>query len=271
MDPPPPATTGQCALCLRDRELILSHILPAWVYKRLRRRTGTEPVIIADDVAVQKSDQIREHLLCAPCDQRLGDAEDYLARVSAQVDGRFPLRDQPVLFEHGEHQRLSLDGLDVESLVTAGLGIVWKAAVCRNPNTGKPRLGPYAEAARRYLLGEARLPRTIQTLIWAVRPDTRSNIDWYAAAPFPITFRDPSGSHHRHRLLVAGVYFEFRVGRFIAGDDLSPACAYHGDPGRKGIFTAPASGFAQLRELVPLILEAEPKGKLAASSRNRPP
>ena len=64
-----------CSLCHTEQELVLSHIIPKFVYRWFKRtspgamRMGTNP-----NVRVQ--DGLKEYLLCRKCEQRLGDWEN---------------------------------------------------------------------------------------------------------------------------------------------------------------------------------------------------
>src|SRR5664280_2328887 len=63
---------GFCALCLNERELQESHLLPKSLYRYVRPKTqgNTSPVVVSLDRAWNTDKQITKHLLCFDCEQR---------------------------------------------------------------------------------------------------------------------------------------------------------------------------------------------------------
>jgi hypothetical protein len=61
-----------CALCGEERQLRLSHLLPAGVYGILRSptRPGEPPVLITPRVSILTDAEVRAHLLCDEHEQR---------------------------------------------------------------------------------------------------------------------------------------------------------------------------------------------------------
>ncbi|WP_211314285.1 hypothetical protein, partial [Celeribacter halophilus] len=87
-----------CALCLQERELKNSHIMPQSMY-RAAGRAG-EPfesdLIHVDHMrgtAVRTSKQLKQKLLCESCEDKFSRiGEDYFARICFQGAGTFELR-----------------------------------------------------------------------------------------------------------------------------------------------------------------------------------
>jgi hypothetical protein len=80
---------GDCRLCLvKGVELRDSHIMPKFSYRRARAKgAGGDPVHIRNGKAFQASAQITEYLLCAHCEQRIGDVETSVSRLLPLNDG----------------------------------------------------------------------------------------------------------------------------------------------------------------------------------------
>jgi hypothetical protein len=70
---------GICKLCLRNKDLQDSHLLPAAAYARLRGTTPGEenPIFVSsprgveEAVMLQKSKQVQDYVLCWDCEQLL--------------------------------------------------------------------------------------------------------------------------------------------------------------------------------------------------------
>lgn len=82
---------GSCRLCgAIGVPSMDSHIIPKWAYRRARDATRTigspDPIRFQDGVALQTSEQIREHMLGEDCEQRIGRPEDYMSRLAFQKD-----------------------------------------------------------------------------------------------------------------------------------------------------------------------------------------
>lgn len=74
-----------CKLCKEEKKLLLSHIVPKWMYSFLKNESadkiliGNYPSINKDRVILQ--DGTKQYLLCSECEQFLGDAENYVKRL----------------------------------------------------------------------------------------------------------------------------------------------------------------------------------------------
>src|SRR5262249_41356146 len=78
----------QCRLCLHDSVLRQSHLLPSWAYRRLKQccDSGDHPVRVADGTACMTSAQTTQDLLCQECEDRFGQREDRVARLTELDD-----------------------------------------------------------------------------------------------------------------------------------------------------------------------------------------
>lgn len=83
----PPATqslSGICRLCLQERPLVRSHIIPAFQFKTLKKGDGRYYELSPDPTKRERPGQrgFTERLLCAECDNiRLQRNEDYYAKL----------------------------------------------------------------------------------------------------------------------------------------------------------------------------------------------
>ena len=61
-------TTGICAFCQQAAQLQDSHILPAFIYRALRSRSGTGHIRMTDNVNRRVQDGLKQPWLCRPCE-----------------------------------------------------------------------------------------------------------------------------------------------------------------------------------------------------------
>lgn len=134
----------KCRLCLHNRELCKSHIIPEFLYKALYNEekhnftqiSGTQKVI-----KCQKG--LREKLLCRDCEDKLNQWETYAANV---------------LFNHfeGNIKRLSdaivIDNIEYTKFKLFQISIIWRVGVASIPQFSNVSLGPHEEKLRVMIL-----------------------------------------------------------------------------------------------------------------------
>lgn len=175
---------GKCKLCLRQKELQKSHLMPAGLYK-LCRTKNLEPVMITSEVMMPTSRQLRDYLLCRECEQVLNTrGEAWLLPKLATWEGEFLFHDLlkseiPVLEDEGATAYAAGENprIDVHRLIHFAMGIFWKAAVHSwKANEDEPRLmlGPYTEPLRRFVLGEAVFPTNMALVLSVLPPPAKA-------------------------------------------------------------------------------------------------
>lgn len=112
---------GVCRLCLLDRPLLESHIIPRAYYRRIARKNSGK--LVSFDLEPESkirldSKQWKEKLLCAECEGRIDKFETY----------SIPLLRKPALTSD-EGIKLNIDDPDRLSLFFTS--IFWRAAVSR--------------------------------------------------------------------------------------------------------------------------------------------
>jgi len=165
---------GKCRLCLQDGvELQDSHYLSKGIYKRLRSEDAKNPhpVLITKAKTIQKSSQLKAHLLCKVCEDRLNSGgESWVLRHCLQADGAFPLRDillgrRPDLDAAGQPTKMyagaGIPEMSVGEVAYFAASIFWRGSIyCWNEDGSVPiDLGPFQERFRRYLLGDEPFPK----------------------------------------------------------------------------------------------------------------
>src|SRR5271167_4910830 len=86
---------GKCKLCLLDKDLQESHLMPRALYRMARGSGGKgnqDPVVLRRTEQKSSSYQIKDHVFCWDCEQRLSkNGEEYVMNVVKKRDGKFPL------------------------------------------------------------------------------------------------------------------------------------------------------------------------------------
>lgn len=133
-----------CALCLNDRELCRSHIVPEFAYTPIYDDNHRYRLIGQGRTRVELLQKgIRERLLCDECEARFQKLEDYLARYWYHPNP-LPTPIPP--------DGVVLDDLNYEKLKLLLLSIIWRASVARSRTFEAVSLGPHGDQIRRMLL-----------------------------------------------------------------------------------------------------------------------
>lgn len=74
--------TELCRLCGENRPLLLSHILPAFVFRWKRESSGGSHLRSTEEPNLRVQDGIKEYWLCAECEERFSkDERDFATRI----------------------------------------------------------------------------------------------------------------------------------------------------------------------------------------------
>jgi hypothetical protein len=208
---------GKCRLCLNERELQRSHLLPRALYRLIG--SGTDPdhpdtVQLSSDGTKKSSEQIWHHLLCSECEDRLNkNGEKWVLHNCYRGRGRFRLRDEmrirPNLGVGLKCEAYLASAEEISKLTYFALSVIWRASLCNWSCRGEIfqqiELGPYQESIRKYIKGEVgSLPRVeVQTELSELDPP------WLAMS-LPRAYRADSG--RCHRLHIPGITFVIAVG-----------------------------------------------------------
>jgi hypothetical protein len=171
---------GVCKLCLQERELVRSHLLPATTYKYLRAGAQS-PIRMAHGVALPSDRQTQEYLLCEECEDILNKGgESWLTPLLATIQRTFPFYDllTKVPRDYSEpgfdlYFTATNPAIEVEKITHFALGIFWKASVHSWSGTKKEppiQLGPYSEMLRKWLRGDAILPDSVALSVYVLIP-----------------------------------------------------------------------------------------------------
>jgi hypothetical protein len=217
-------------MCLLDKELVSSHLLPAALYHYCRN-PECSPIRVG--AKVHPTDrQIEDYLLCRDCEIVLSrGGETWVIPRLATMERKFPLFDllteqPPSLSEGGADVYLAANNPSFKSdkLAHFAMGIFWKAAVhswrCDDRITNID-LGPYANGVREGLLGEDRFPENICLQV-AISTPAKAQI------LFINPYEGRRSEWHSFFAYVLGVLFVIHVGKQVR--DASNLCFYQ-NPG----------------------------------------
>jgi len=203
-----------------EKDLVDSHLIPRSILKLCREDSlpNPNPLTLTRKVMVRTSRQITTHLLCSACEDKFSkNGETWVganvARMESFPIGEALLKTTPLI----SYKRVTayagaaVPEIDMEKLVYFGLSIFWRCSAhdWRDATGGRIQieLGPYEEPIRRFLLGEAPLPKTIALLI--ALPTGSVLIGTYTPR------RGHEKDFHNFVFYVPGIEFTLSAGRKI--------------------------------------------------------
>ena len=263
---------GTCRLCLREGvQLQDSHIIPKWAYKGLRATepgVNPNPVAVTGGRSVQTSVQIKEHMLCAACEQRFSKREKYVSNLTMRPDGTAPIleyltdiQDIPMRGLSRGIRKAKANALDTETVVYFAISVIWRFHVSRTRGPKKVRLGPkYAEELRRYLLAAAGFPPKARLHLFVIDQDASPSPSASRIVSSPCSLR--CEGYHRHGFLLYDLYFELWIGNVLP-TGMEALCLHHAPD--KIVVLMPPGDIATYRNVVRTISDARPSPKLARS------
>jgi len=161
----------KCRLCLQDRELRNSHVIPEFMYQSLYDDKHRFQVIASRPSEPKRYAQkgIRERLLCEHCEQQIGVHERYVKGILANVTASAPEQ---------EGAFATIRGIDYRSFRLFQHSILWRAGICSLEFFADVKLGLHEEKLRMLIRGDdPGEPRDYPCLITAVCLDGRSLTD----------------------------------------------------------------------------------------------
>lgn len=129
-----------CKLCLKDKKLLKSHILPEFFYEPLYDPPHRFNILYtgAGEKNEYKQKGIYEKLLCDDCEKLLSKYEKYASG----------------LFCDGIALKTNVTGINYQKFKIFQLSILWRAGVSTNKIFSEVNLGPHEDRIRRMILQE---------------------------------------------------------------------------------------------------------------------
>ena len=210
-DPRGIMSVGICKLCLEEKELHDSHLIPKGVYKSLRSE-GEDATSVTATKILQISWQFHAHLLCRSCEDRLNKGGEMwvLKHMARQVPRPqfllFDLLNESALCEADDDGRVyastKLPQIDTAKLAYFALSMFWRTTIHEwkgiDGFTRRLSLGSYASRSGNFF-SAANSPNTALQGSWCGPTRNRFFIALICRAGtsnrVPSVFVLPAGNH----------------------------------------------------------------------------
>jgi hypothetical protein len=219
---------GICKLCLEEKSLCDSHLVPSALYKLCRQQDAGLLRMNTSEVNIS-AEEVSFPLLCLECEERLNkEGENWLLPKIAQRDHSFPLYEILVtgksdsVVDGAEAYACSrIDNFAFRKITNFAIGIFWKASVhswkegVREPRI---RFGKYGEQFRLFLMNKGPFPQKAALTI-GVAPPTEAIFGFNL--PY-LKSKRPYFSYFQH---IPGMVFILTIGNQLSEEDKA-ACFY---------------------------------------------
>lgn len=224
---------GICKLCLQNRDLQDSHLLPKALYRmsRFEGAPNPNPALLTPDGIVQTSKQIKDYLLCKSCEELFSKNGERYALSQVNRDGNFALlrtlranAPKSSLLGFTYYDGAAIPSINKVKLAYFAVSVFWRAGV----HVWQPRKLPtpmidliqYKEPIRQYLLGLAPFPKNMAILLYVCSDMFSQRV-----------FYEPSSGNPNDKTTwtfqVRGLNF-FLAGNDEKASDLTSACLLNG-------------------------------------------
>ncbi|MGB8801415.1 MAG: hypothetical protein WCC97_12060 [Candidatus Acidiferrales bacterium] len=211
-------TIGKCPMCLKTKQPVSSHLLPAALYRFVDPPDG-DPIFFSSEVILASSRQLQHPLLCFDCEHILNSkGENWFVPQLARIDGEFPFFDlltaySPVVSDGDSSCYAAAQNpqIDVASVVHFAMGIFWKAAIHSWKGASDSPLidlGRHVEPIRKYLLGDESWPADAVLMV-GILPKPVKHIALYQP------YQGSSEAKNNFLFYVPGVEFTLLLGQEI--------------------------------------------------------
>jgi hypothetical protein len=218
---------GECRLCLKQKPLHKSHLIPHALYAHGKRKIS----FATRSVSGTNPKEIKDNLLCFDCEQRfdrLGEKE-VLKWLAPKSPNDFPLHDRlRVACPCEESGALSVFncadvGVDAAKFTYFTLSVIWRRAIhdwigFEREVIPRWNLGVFGEQLRAFLVGESGFP-----------PDTAVFVivcsDSYSRELWTVPAGDVVYNCLGFEFLARGVYFRALMGKHLQPIFHTRSCA----------------------------------------------
>lgn len=260
----PQKVIGVCELCREERELQDSHLIPAWAYRRIRESNKEQAgsiINVTTRGAFQTDKQYRKHLLCKSCEQRFGNIEGRVAKLTRHGARRGEIalhsKIKSILYHDSCQACTFTDEQDGEDLAYFAASVIWRTY----PIVGTCDLGAYEPEFRDFLLGRKPFPdnAAIVAGIYDISPTT----DMRGWMSVPTSGR--MDGKKLHGFIFLGLNFRCWVGKNIPQRNISHSITNKGST--KLIISMPPEKSGDFKDIFEFATSVIPRGKIR---RRRP-
>lgn len=246
-----------CALCGESNQLVDSHLIPGFVYRRLQQTESNrqDPILVTNGSAVQTSKQVTKKLLCRKCEERFSHREDNVARLTRFENGSPVIFRDVIRCDTPERVLAKLsDNIDTGQLAYFAISILWRSCVMGQGC----QLGPYESEFRRYLLEESPFPSFAALGMGLLEPSALTQRpDLWITLPQSVRV----GSVWLHGFMVCGLIFRCFIGKALNAKMQEISIGGRNTGGYVSINRA--DKYQDFLAAIDVLTGARPKGKLA--------
>jgi hypothetical protein len=214
---------AKCPLCLQEKPIIMSHLVPAAIYDYTRGPSGHH-ISMTNELVIETDRELQAYLLCRECDSDLNKyGETWLLPLLATIEGKFPFYDlltkiPPDAVDNGVagYAAARNPEIDVDKITHFAIGVFWKAAVHSwSGYRSDPivDLGPYTERLRTFLRGGTGFPERVALTIGVLTPSKAQRMISMTAP-----YRGSNRSWHNFLFYVPGIEFAISVGKAVRAE-----------------------------------------------------
>lgn len=197
--------TGICALCNTTSDLVKSHVIPKFIFRKIKEGKESYHKISPNPSFVRRKGQeeLDERIFCRHCDTvTLRSNESYFANLFFEK-GNLHEKIQP----GGDH--LVLDRIDYGKIQRCLLSILWRMSLAKAEYFNFVQLDDKnSEEIRNCLLSRDAFPETAYPIICTIPTIKGQSYSDWMATPY---FADVNGNTVYH-CLIAGFFFSFFIG-----------------------------------------------------------
>jgi len=150
---------NKCHYCGQMKELCEAHIIPYWTARYIKKKAMGKPLKLAntneDYVKNSQKGIYDEEILCANCDNILGEFDGYAKTVFLDTN---PSR-------HGAVKAWIFNGVDKEKIIKFFLSVAWRASISNLTEFDNFKLGRYEDQIKEYIKGNVEKLSEIQMFI----------------------------------------------------------------------------------------------------------
>ena len=163
-----PSGQKPCALCLKFKDLVLSHAIPNASFKKISK--GRQPVIVTANGRHPKggNESFKTYQLCSGCEKFLN--EEYDSYALPRLRGQ---KGKRILYGEG----VTLRGIDLTKLQLFFLSVFWRAANSEHPAYSQVFIPePWNNEIRECILNKQPVPLVLSTVRISLIKDQRKEI-----------------------------------------------------------------------------------------------
>ncbi len=189
---------GVCRLCLKNKEIVRSHVFPEFFYKPVYDEQHKFVSLSSNSKHKLKSFQIgfREHLLCKTCETQISRYENYVKKLLLK-DGKYKIE--------GNNTILVLK-YDYRLFKLFGLSLIWRFHISSKDHFKDVNLRLHAEKIRQMLVNEDPGDFT-QYCFFLIKIEGAKSAATVITAPAATRFRD----HNAYSFMAYGYQWMFVV------------------------------------------------------------